>query len=239
MAIVAQLSDIHLRREPSDPAQPGNPEVCLAATVAAIRTALAGRVLDLVLVTGDITDDGSPEACARALDLLGPLDAPVVATPGNHDDRAPVAAVFGGTISVDIGGWRIELVDTIVPGDEAGAIDVAEVTARLDAAAGRPTVIAVHHPFLTLSTNEMFQLDGASTMLAALRERPWVRAVVSGHLHEVFNVHLGGVAHLGAPSTWYALQHEAGEFRVVDGLVGAQLLDLGADGTFTWQRVAR
>lgn len=239
MALVAQLSDIHLRREPSDPAQPGNPEWCLERTVAALRAALADRTLDLVLVTGDIADDGSLAACARARDLLAPLGAPIVAAPGNHDDRASVAEVFGTTVTVGLGDWWVELVDTVVPGAEAGAIDVGALTARLDAADGRPTVLALHHPLVTLSTNAMFQLEGAAEMIAALGERPWVRAVVSGHLHEVFNVHLGGVAHLGAPSTWYALQHEAAEFRFVDGLVGAQLLDLRTEGALTWQRIAR
>ena len=239
MSLVAQLSDVHLRREPSDPGQPGNPEWCLERTVAAVREALVGRALDLVVLTGDVADDGSREGCARALEMLAPLDAPVLATPGNHDDLAAVADVFGGATSADLGPWRVELVDTVVPGQEAGAIDVAAVGARLDAVATRPTMLAMHHPLVTLSTGEMFQVEGAAEMVAALQARPWMRVVASGHLHEVFNVHLAGVAHLGAPSTWYSLEHEAEEYRFVDGFVGAQLLDLHDDGTFTWQRVAR
>lgn len=239
MPLVAQISDVHLRREPSDPAQPGNPEWCLERTVEAILATLDGRLLDLVVLTGDIADDGSVEACARALDLLAPLAAPVVATPGNHDRSSAVAEVFGAASSAEVDQWWIELVDTVVPGQDAGRIDAAAVSARLDGARGRPTVLAVHHPLITSSTNHMFQLAGAAEMVAALRDRSWVRAVVSGHLHETFNLHLGGVAHLGAPSTWYSLSHEAEEYRFVDGFVGAQLLDLRDDGTLAWERVAR
>lgn len=239
MPLVAQISDVHLRREPSDPAQPGNPDWCLERTVETISGALDGRALDLVVLTGDIADDGSVEGCARTLGLLAPLGVPVVATPGNHDRSGAVSEVFGAATSIELGGWWIELVDTVIPGQDAGRIDPADVAARLDAARDRPTVLALHHPLITLSTNDMFQLDGAAAVIDLLRDRPWVRAVVSGHLHEAFNLHLAGVAHLGAPSTWYSLHHEADEYRFVDELVGAQLLDLRDDGTVAWERVPR
>ena len=239
MPLVVQISDVHLRRTPADPTEPGSPDDGLRLTVAAVDAALAGRPADLVLVTGDIADDGSIEACARTLTALAPLGAPVVATPGNHDDPAAVARVFGEVPSVDVGAWRVQLVDSVIAGEVSGAIDVGEVVARLGAAGGRPTVLALHHPLVTLSTHPMFQLDGAGEMVAGLVARPSVRAVVSGHLHEAFEVHLGGVAHLGAPSTWYALRHEAETFRVVDGPTGARLIDLRDDGTLTWHLVPR
>src|SRR3712207_3763592 len=44
---------------------------------------------DLVVVTGDVTDDGHPEAYAHAAALLRRLAVPALAIPGNHDARAP------------------------------------------------------------------------------------------------------------------------------------------------------
>ncbi len=78
--------------------------------------------------------------------LLAPLDAPVIATPGNHDLRENVAAAFGGATSAELDGWRIVLVDTVIPGEIHGAVDIAAVEAVLGPDEGVPTVVVLHHP---------------------------------------------------------------------------------------------
>ena len=84
----------------------------------------------------------------------------------------------------------------------------------------------------------MFQLIGADAMVAALRDRPHVRAIVSGHLHEVFDRREGDLQICGGPSTWYAIEHTGDDYRLfTDGLVGAQVLTLGDDGSFACNRV--
>jgi 3',5'-cyclic AMP phosphodiesterase CpdA len=40
---------------------------------------------DVLIVTGDVTDDGRAEQCARAADLLRPFAGRLVLVPGNHD----------------------------------------------------------------------------------------------------------------------------------------------------------
>ena len=86
----------------------------------------------------------------------------------------------------------------------------------------------------------MFQLIGADQLLAALRARPHVRAVVSGHLHEAFDRVDGDLRLWGAPSAYYAIQHSGSELREDDdGLVGAQILTLGDDGSISRKRVHR
>jgi hypothetical protein len=77
-------------------------------------------------------------------------------------------------------------------------------------------------------------------MLAALRQHPGVRAVVSGHLHEAFHLREAGLELCGAPSTYYAIEHHGDQWRAVaDGVVGTQLLTLGDDGSFACVPVTR
>jgi len=77
-------------------------------------------------------------------------------------------------------------------------------------------------------------------MMAALRDRPHVRAVVSGHLHQAFEYHEGDLQLWGSPSSYYAIEHTDGQYRLVDdGLVGAQVLTLRDDGSFACERVSR
>ena len=50
----------------------------------------------------------------------------------------------------------------------------------------------------------------------------------------------GDVAVVGCPSSWYTIVHDGDTYRLdPDGLVGATVLELGDDGTLTWERVAR
>jgi len=72
-------------------------------TEARLRAALAdadARGVDGVVLAGDLTEDGRPADVERVAELLGALDAPFVAVPGNHDvpkafkdhETPPVAA---------------------------------------------------------------------------------------------------------------------------------------------------
>src|SRR4249919_1496767 len=228
MATVLQISDTHLRAEPNTPAD-RDPDAALLATIDAVRDVPA----DLILLTGDLSDDGSLPALERLRQIVGQLSAPIMAVAGNHDDPRTVRVVFGDTDTVELGRWRVLGVESVIPGEDHGAVDLAGLIQRLDHADPRPTLLAIHHPPRSPSTNPMFQLIGADEMLAALHDRPHVRAVVSGHLHEAFERREGDVQLLGSPSSYYAIEHIDAEYQLVDdGLVGAQVLTLGDDGSF-------
>jgi Icc protein len=235
MATVLQISDTHLRAEPNTPAD-RDPDASLLATVDAVREVRA----DLLLLTGDLSDDGSIAALDRLRAVVGQLSLPVLAVAGNHDLLENVRAVFGGTDTVDLGHWRVLGVESVIPGEDHGQVDVAGLGERLDRLDDRPTLIAIHHPPRSPSTHPMFQLLGADEMLALLRDRPHVRAMVSGHLHEAFDRQEGDLHLWGSPSSYYAIEHSGDEYRLVgDGIVGAQVLTLGDDGSFACERVAR
>jgi 3',5'-cyclic-AMP phosphodiesterase len=235
MAIVVQISDTHLRAEPHTPVDK-DPDASLDATLAALGDVRA----DLVLLTGDLSDDGSVAALWRVRDFADRLSAPTMAVAGNHDDSADVRAVFGTNDAIEVGTWRVLGVQSVIPGQDHGSVDVDALMDRLDHLDDRPTLLAIHHPPRSPSTHQMFQLIGAERMLTALRARPHVRAVVSGHLHEAFDRRDADLYIAGAPSAYYAIEHEGDEFRFDrGGIVGAQVLTLGDDGSFSCDRVAR
>src|ERR1700749_2015882 len=112
---------------------------------------------DALLVSGDLTQNGTPEEYARLRALLAPPDLEPHVVPGNHDLRGSLRAAFGlpgegeepASHVVDLGPLRLVCLDSIVPGAEGGAVDEGRIEWR-DAARGgeprRPTVIAMHHP---------------------------------------------------------------------------------------------
>ncbi len=229
MATIAFLSDSHLRREAAVAAD--GPDSMLTAAVAAV----AAHRPDLVVLPGDIADDGSAEAYRRVAATVATLGAPVLATPGNHDLAGPLDEVLGTADSFELDGWRVVLIDTHVVGEVPGRIEVGAVMAALGGDRGQPTVLVVHHPPVTLSTHEWFQLDGAGALVALLLSRSDVRVVVAGHLHAHTAQTLGPTTYLVCPSTYYAIAHHRDTYRKHDGLVGALLLDLSPGGSFDWR----
>ncbi len=238
MPVVVQLSDVHLRARPSADAPPDERDVALLATVAAIRSADIRP--DLVVLTGDLADDGSVDACERIRRCLEPWGVPIVAVAGNHDRPDSVAEVFGPPVRHALGDWCVVPLDTYRPDAESGRIDVAATADELDAAPGKWLLAVLHHPPVSPSTHPFFGLDGADGLLDVCAARPRVRALASGHLHESFEVQERGVRVFGAPSTWFALEHDGPEYRVAPaGAVGARVFRLGADGELDQEIVRR
>jgi Icc protein len=231
-AHILELSDIHFRAEPGEPLYEQDSDARLQAVLSA--WAAFGRDLDLVLLTGDQTDDGSRSGCARLRDALEPLRAPVVAVLGNHDEQAAHDAIFDTGAVTTVGAWRVLGSNTSSPDRIHGQVDVGALIGAIDDLDPRPTLLHVHHPPVAPSTHPMFRLDGAAELLDALGTRPHVRAVLSGHVHTPFTVLPSrGPALLGCPATIAAFRHR-GDRLTVETMTttGARYLELGPDGGF-------
>lgn len=73
---ILHVSDLHLRCDPKHNA-------IVADKLAWVSTEMGAG--DVLVVTGDITDDGRVEQYANALQLLSPFAGRIVVVPGNHD----------------------------------------------------------------------------------------------------------------------------------------------------------
>jgi len=140
--VLVQLSDLHLR--PGDP----GPEAKLRRVLALV-SAMDPKP-DAVLVSGDIADVPEPEVYARAREMLDEAELPLMAIPGNHDDRDLLVAAFGPLpVTGRAGPLRVLAVDTSLPGRADGRLDgdaVDWLDTELGADTETPTVVAMHHP---------------------------------------------------------------------------------------------
>lgn len=232
--VVLQLSDTHLGAVPGQPVFGQDADERLATVLDAWRA--TGEHADLVLLTGDLSDDGSAAGCERLAAAVATLGAPVLAIPGNHDTPEVVSAIWKGPRAVSVDGWMIAGLDSTVPGEVYGVVDVPAAMAWLDSLDPAPTIVALHHPPVSRSTADEFRLEGAAELLGALAERPHVRGVVAGHLHDAADLAApNGLPVLGCPSTIVAIAHDGDEMDIgaPDAATGARVLSLDPDGTFT------
>lgn len=186
--------------------------------------------IDVIVHTGDITDDGSPEATTQVAELLRARCQRVMMTAGNHDRIEVVREVAPDDV-ITVGAWQIVRLDTAVPGVVHGEIDAARAAATLDRLSGPCIAIAMHHPLRSNSTHPWFQLRGGDELESVIIARPRVRLVLSGHTHQQYRAVLpGGCLLAGGPSTYYSIDHSGEQWAASRAPVGVSTMLLHPDG---------
>lgn len=193
LTILAQLSDPHMRMPPED-------EGAGEALAAAVRAVLALEPQpDAVIVTGDLAEGATADEYARVRELLEPLPMPVHLLPGNHDDPSGVPADY----AVRIGGLRLVVCDSAIPGRDDGELDLEWLEACLSEDREAPTIVAMHHPPILTGIGglDALGLTNRDALATLLERSPQVRRVIAGHVHRgAFGMH-GGCGVVACPST--------------------------------------
>jgi 3',5'-cyclic-AMP phosphodiesterase len=173
---ILHISDTHVRRETG-------PDVYGVDARESLRRMLRDCAevpgIDVLIVTGDVADDGSREAYADVREIIGTFARerviPVIVSIGNHDERHAFTQVLGsghwdanGADRPDaeldspageraaaslIGGFRIVTLDSLVPAKAHGLLSELQLTwlgRLLSTPAPRGTILALHHPPIAL-----------------------------------------------------------------------------------------
>lgn len=216
---IAQLSDPHIR--PAGVRYKGVVDANAGLAAAVARLNALDPPPDLVLLTGDVVDEGSAAEYAAAREILGALRARLLVIPGNHDDRAAFRLAFHDHaylpaagplhwVVEDAGPVRVVALDVTVPGRHHGQVDAAGLdwlAAVLAAAPARPTVLLLHQPPLQCGVPylDAYRCFGGAALAALLWEHSNVERVLCGHVHRTMLRRFGGTLLCTAPSTATAI----------------------------------
>jgi Icc protein len=235
--LIAQLSDIHVGGARFQ-------EELLRTAIAEINAARP----DLVVVAGDLTDEGYPDQYPLARDELSALaGAEVVRVPGNHDARnvgyIHFEDTFGGRDSrqrMNCGGLDIAVVavDSTKPDLDEGEIGREHYGWIEEGLAGEADlrVFVCHHHLVPIpgTGRERNQVRDAGDVLALLR-RCEVDLVLAGHRHVPYVWPVAGMllVHSGTVSTrrTRGFPHPAYNLvTVAEGMISVELRVPGGDG---------
>ena len=213
--LIAQISDIHIRDHLGMVGELVDTSKTLEKAIKLLN-ALDPQP-DVVLATGDLTDDGTKEQYSQFLEIIAPLNAPLLPLPGNHDDYSEFINAFSSTLpdeipknhcSYVIDNFPVRLIalDTSLPGQHDALFSEDHelwLSQVLEQEKDKPTLIFTHFPPFETGINfmDISGLKSADRLEKIIRNNPQVKLVVAGHVHRPIQTSFASTMISVCPST--------------------------------------
>lgn len=231
-----QVSDCHLYADPSGLLLGLN---TLDSFRQVLDSACSDLTPDMIIVTGDLVHDGSKKGYKSLAKTLTKTGCPSAAIPGNHDSILSMQNMLekhhvptGGKI--DLGNWRLILLNSQVPGKEHGHLSRTELDLLDEALSDAPPhiLIFLHHQPVPVGSEwlDNIGLDNPQELLSRTQHNPAVKGIVWGHVHQPWEGRLGHMQLLATPSTCIQFAPGQDEFGLDTLPPGWRMLTLGKNG---------
>ena len=236
---VLQISDCHVSADPDADYRGQSAERNLVSLLPAARV----WDPDLVLLTGDVSEDASAASYARVAIRLGTLGAPILALPGNHDepevmkDHFPLGP-WAGPGMFEMDPWLVMGLDSTRPGKISGSFsqqDLERFDASMRGSEAEHILVALHHQPVPVNAPwiDRYALEDPDRFLNYVDRETRVRCVAWGHVHHAVAADRKGVSFLGAPSSVANSLPGTQKFTLDLAGPSCRWLELGDDGTVT------
>ncbi|AWM81538.1 3',5'-cyclic-AMP phosphodiesterase [Gammaproteobacteria bacterium ESL0073] len=197
--------------------------------------------IDLVLATGDISQDGSLESYELFQERISQLAAPSLWVEGNHDDFSCVKnrPTFQQylTKQQNLGEfWRIITLNSQSIGENCGRVSEDELNTLSQSLKDHPDrfhLICLHHPVFSCSNtwlNEI-KLQDSWKLLERLEGHLNANVILCGHIHQEFEAHYRGIYLFATPSTCIQFAPSSEDFKIDTLAPGYRWIKLFNDGT--------
>jgi len=235
---VLQLTDTHLYADPDGRLLGQRTHQTLELVLdLAFRT--LGHI-DLILLTGDLIHDESPEGYRYLKQRMTALGAPWRFLPGNHDNDSVMTRIFDdGSSSMETSilesVWNLVLLSSIIPGEDGGHLDAEQLRLLQESLAARPddpALICLHHQPVPVGSAwiDTMALKNQEAFFEIIDRHPQVGGILWGHIHQEFSSSRKGVRLLGSPSTCVQFLPESKDFALDTRTPGLRWLELHSDG---------
>ncbi|WP_456404928.1 3',5'-cyclic-AMP phosphodiesterase [Thiolapillus sp.] len=233
---ILQLTDCHLYADPAGTLLGLN---TLDALQRVLSSALSQVAPDLILVTGDLVHDGSKEGYRNLAKTLTQTHRPAAVIPGNHDNALRMQNVLGKQHiptggKIDLGNWRLILLNSQVPGQEHGHLSRNELDLLDDALQNAPPniLVCLHHQPVPIGSEwlDNIGLDNGQELLSRIQGNRAVKGIVWGHVHQAWEGELDHMKLIATPSTCIQFSPQMAEFSVNALPPGWRTLTLKANG---------
>lgn len=240
---IIQVSDTHLFGDKQRKINGSNPYTNLKTVLSNI-SQLQDKP-SLIVISGDLSQDCTFESYHHIANLLDHFGIKYFLFPGNHDDVLVLNKVFDYNwvkdavdYSFELNNWFFYVIDTSSYPEDGGKLtqsQLVKLEKTLEQNKNRPTIIFMHHHPIEISSLWM------DKMILAEKERfnkiinknSQIKAVLFGHIHQVFERTIGGVFYASAPSTSFQVLPNCEMFTLEKLAPGYRLIELSKDTFFS------
>ena len=239
---IIHLSDLHLS---------ANGALVWGKTVEKKFSAIAQikmmRDIDAIIVSGDISNDGSLESYTFADQVFAKLNIPTYWCAGNHDNLSVMFTTFKPKFchlsdQALIGGWRLYLVNSVAKDNDkpnsnrSKGIVAMNIRKELDERLSKnreSSIIVLHHPSLEIGGWQDYKiLKDRETFRKMLCRHKNVKLVLSGHAHTFFVKKDKNILYSTASSTGFAFSTELPKYEIKQGQEGFSCISSSKDCIF-------
>ena len=237
---ILHLSDLHLFRNREKELLGINPYNCLTQVKNKIINNIEQKKPDLIVLTGDVSQDFSNESYELAYEILKNLGCPTTATMGNHDKEPFFSQIFGGPnkniISPEATNWHIVVLNSHWEQHVDGKLGYHQLKFlqnKLDEHIDHPIMIFLHHHILPIKSHwiDEINLNNSSQFLALIDQYKNIKAVVCGHVHQETHIKRKEVDFYTTPSTSWQFTPKSPDFKLDNLMPGYRWINLNEDGT--------
>lgn len=235
---IIQISDMHLLADTQAELLGVKTQASFEAVLDLLQR--EGGNIDLIILSGDISQDGSDAAYRRLTDMIKVFRVPVYCVPGNHDDIAVMSRVFPlAPVSthrhIMLKEWQVILLNSQKTGAVEGLLDDAQLAFMENCLQDYPehhAIVLLHHQPVSIGSQwlDKLGLTNAEQLWKTLSRYPKVNTVLFGHVHQEFEQVVHGIKCYSVPSTCIQFKRKQNHFGLEKLSPGCRWIDLYENG---------
>ncbi len=162
---------------------------------------------DALLISGDLTHNGTPDSYTKLKELLTPIQSDIFVIKGNHDSDN-LTTTFARCLfkKISLGVWDIISINSVQANKTSGYLSknsLSELNAQLNQSTANFIIVMLHHPIVPMNStwDDSLSLENPQDLFAVLDKYTKIRAVLFGHAHESAEFNKRGLKIIACPST--------------------------------------
>ncbi|WP_233231387.1 metallophosphoesterase family protein [Silvanigrella aquatica] len=228
---IIQISDLHIKKNKDAILYNANPRKSLELTLEQLLK--EKNDFDILLLTGDISDDGSLESYEFVLNLLEKTNKMIYYINGNHDNKNNLISKFSKSIyfrqldELVINNWLFIGLDSCVEGKDLGFLSNIEIQKcesliRKYDNSKYNIVLVVHHHLLPVGTPliDDCPIINSTQLLDIINNNRQIKIVITGHVHNDYSIPINELAKLETGLSSFAQFKKGGSNEVEDIVKG-------------------
>lgn len=237
---IIQLSDLHLFADPEADLLGVKTQESFAEVLNLLKA--ENEEMDAIILSGDLSQDGSMKAYRRVAEMLLPFKVPVFWVEGNHDDSEALREIFPRDNIINdkqfiMGNWNFILLNSQKKYAVEGFLSENEfefLQKNLMLYPQSNTIIVMHHQVVPVGSNwlDNLGLANADEFWSLIAKFKQVKAIMCGHVHQEGKIIYNHVDCYTVPSTCIQFKINQKDFELELISPGYRWLKVYDDGRY-------